>query len=559
MKKIYHKLIVAAMFLLSASPSFAQSVEYFWDNDPGVGYGTKLGDIADTGGSITANLDASKLAVGVHRLGLRALNDSLFSQTYYRSFYVPPKVEKVYRIEYSWDKAAALGQGESLNFTPGNAIDLTEKLSTVSLSAGMHTLYIQALTEDHHSSTYSRSFYVIPTPHAVKAIEYFFDTDPGVGHATQMAAATTGDSLKMAFSIDTEGLEDGVHHIGIRTLTDGTWSSTYYRQFLVSSTVDNYITRVEYFWNDDDPGYGKAHTVDITPGEEVTVDFEADMTSLGKGPHRLGLRAQTGSQGWSNNYFVTDIPFEGWDALQEYLNSLRDTEDSFNGSVYTRQFLNLNWHALYVPFSLKYSDWAAHFDVARINAFYQYDDDEDGVVDRQVLEAIIMQPNNGSLRPNYPYLIRAKEVGTYSFNVDASTVVPQQINSVSCSTLEAQYTFTGNYKDMDGLKSADIYRLQGSSLSIPNKDDEVLPPYRWYLNVDNLGNQLNASAKKMQIRIKDDATGINETTVCNNDELPGERKVYDMSGRRIDIKAGVPLSTLPKGVYIANNMKIIIK
>ena len=244
------------------------------------------------------------------------------------------------------------------------------------------------------------------------------------------------------------------------------------------------------------------------------------------------------------------------DELQEYLNSLIDTEDNYAGNIYQRQFLNRDWQALYLPFSLSYSDWSAHFDVARINAFYQYDDDEDGVVDRQVLEAIIVRPGNGNLKANHPYLIRAKSKDTFQFNVDPSKMEGEQINSISCSTVEAKYTFTGNYLDMTGLKSAERYRIRGGSLSIPESDEEVLPPYRWYLTIDDLGNQLQPSAAKVRLRIVGDET---PTSIDNMepDGITGTQKAFDISGRQIDVDAS--LSTLPKGIYIINNKKYIVK
>ena len=458
-------------------------------------------------------------------------------------------------VEYFWDIDPGVGKGQVLQNLTGTNTTVTTLLDIGSLPTGLHTLGIRAVNDNWFSSTYYRQFYVPDKSYSVNAVEYFFDNDPGVGKATRMAISFVGDSLNMAFEVNTEGLSDGVHKIGIRTLTDGTWSATKVRQFLVRSVLENDVIRLEYFWNND-PGEGNGIVVDITPSKEVNVDFEADMTDLAEGTHTLGLRAQSSSQGWSLPYMTTGIEFEGWDALQEYLNSLIDTEDNYAGNIYQRQFLNRDWQALYLPFSLSYSDWSAHFDVARINAFYQYDDDEDGIVDRQVLEAIIVRPGNGDLKANHPYLIRAKSKDTFQFNVNPSKVEGEQINSISCSTVEAKYTFTGNYSDMTGLKSAERYRIRGGSLSIPESDEEVLPPYRWYLTIDDLGNQLQPSAAKVGLRIVGDET---PTSIGNmeTDVMTKSQKAFDISGRQIDVDAS--LSTLPKGIYIINNKKFIVK
>ena len=92
----------------------------------------------------------------------------------------------------------------------------------------------------------------------------------------------------------------------------------------------------------------------------------------------------------------------------------------------------------------------------------------------------------------------------------------------------------------------------GGSLFIPTQDDEVLPPYRWYATIN--------SQDKAKVRIKfvDDATGIEMMSV-DNEESIGDRRIYDLSGRRINVREGVRFSSLPKGVYIINNKKYIIK
>ncbi|MBR1789552.1 MAG: hypothetical protein IJ762_10270 [Bacteroidaceae bacterium] len=553
MKRFYQTLWAVGLSLSLAAPVGAQQrVEYFWDEDPGVGLGTVLKSFTGAEATATAQLDVSTFTPGIHRLGLRVLNGEHFSSTCYRSFFVPAPEETVTRIEYAWDNIPAPGKGTALTFTPGTTVELTRQLSVSGLSEGIHTLYLQARSVSHPSSVYERVFYVPPTAHRVEAVEYFFDTDPGVGRGTRMAATLTGDELAMAFELPTGTLSEGIHHLGLRTLTDGTWSETKYRQFLVRTQVENYVTRFEYFWNTD-PGYGQGHYVDITPGKEVTLDFEADMTDLPEGTHALGLRAQSGSRGWSTTSWVTGIEFEGWDNLQEYLNSLEDTEDTYAGGTYTRQYRNTDWQPLYVPFSLRYSDWADRFEVARINAFYQYDDDEDGVVDRQVLEAIKVTARNGDLRPNHPYLIRARWKDRYSFTPDASRTAAEQIQSVSCSTVEARYTFTGTYTPLTGMKSADIYRLRGGSLSVPETDEEVLPPFRWYLTIDDLGNQLQPSASEVKLQVLDfgDPTSVGDPMSADPME---NADCYDLSGRRM-----ADGQMKKKGIYIINHKKVFVK
>ena len=550
-KKTFCSQTYTRAFFIPEATEQITRIEYSWDKEKALGKGTALSfSTNDNVALASKELSVGSLTPGLHTLYVRTLSTKHYSASYARLFFIPEPEQQVTRMEYSWDKDVAPGKGTPLQYTVSNDTAwFGPSLSVKNLSAGIHTLYLRTLSGGLCSQTYTRSFYVPAQAHNVEAIEYWFDNDPGVGKATRMAATLTTDTLKTAFDVSTDNLADGIHLIGLRTLTDGTWSETKVRRFLVRSQMEGYITRVEYFWNND-PGAGNGYMVDITPGEEVSIDFEADMTELGEGPHTLGLRARSGSKGWSPASFVSGIAFEGWDNLQEYLNSLIDTEDVLTGSQYSRQFPNKDWHALYVPFSLSYSDWSAHFDVARINAFYQYDEDEDGIVDRQVLEAILVKPANGSLKPNYPYLIRAKQKGTFNLTLDPAKRVAEEINSVSCSTMEARYTFTGNYSDMTGMKSDSKYRLRGTSLSIPDSDEEVLPPYRWYMTIDDLGNQLQPSASYVRICI----LGEDGTTVI--DDIDAEESItsaYDLSGRKVNE------SQMRKGIYIINNKKRIVK
>lgn len=556
MKRLYNNILAIALSAIITTPVWAQQkVEYFWDTDPGLGKGQVLQSFTGSEAIVSASLDASKLSAGIHHLGLRALNDGRFSATYYRSFYVPPQVEKITRIEYAWDSAPALGKGKKLTFTSGSIVDLTQNLSVKGLKAGMHTLYIRALSTNHHSLTYTRSFYVPPTEHKVNAVEYYFDNDPGVGKATRMAESMgeSDDELKMAFDVNTDGLSEGVHYIGIRTLTDATWSDTKIRQFLVRKVENDEVVRLEYFWNND-PGFGKAYSVDITPGKEVTIDFEADMTALPEGTHSLGLRAQSKSGHWSAITSVYDILFEGWDPLQEYLNSLHDTQDVLAAGNYTRQFLNTDWQALYVPFSLNYSDWSDLFEVASLSKFCQYDDDADGETERQELEAVILRSGSATLKANHPYLIRAKEPGTYSIPVDDSKMVAEKVNTVIYKADAARMSIIGNYSNRDGLNSADLYRLMGGSLFVPTNDEEVLPPYRWYAKIETTDQK-----SKVRIKFVDSTTGIESFSNKMNDNTLDCRKIYDLLGRRVIVSEDAKLSSLPKGVYIINNKKVIIK
>lgn len=130
-------------------------------------------------------------------------------------------------------------------------------------------------------------------------VEYFWDTDPGLGSATALSVSnydeTTG-TYSVTFDANAAGLSHGLHKLGMRAKSADYWSPTIFGYVMVAS--DNiYADRVEYFW-DTDPGYGKATPVTITTGDDATmVTFDVNVAGLDEGIHALCFRSY--AAGWS--------------------------------------------------------------------------------------------------------------------------------------------------------------------------------------------------------------------------------------------------------------------
>ncbi len=255
--------------------------------------------------------------------------------------------------------------------------------------------------------------------------------------------------------------------------------------------------------------------------------------------YSVGLSAANSSSGNSN------------DDLQDYLDSFVDQPDILTQTTYTRQFLNTDWQSLYVPFSLSYSDWSTDFEIAQLKGLNSYDDNSDGTVDRQELVATVMTATDGDLQANHPYLIRAKQKGTYTLYPGAARMVAQNANSTVYTNLRV----TGSYTDLKGMKSARQYRLAGGSLWIPNSDDDVLRPFRWYATI-----LIAHTSSPVIMRIISGTTSVTyPVTIYGDDEQVGRRQVYDLSGRRVHISENTRLSSLPKDVYLIDGRKVIVK
>lgn len=66
------------------------------------------------------------------------------------------------------------------------------------------------------------------------------------------------------------------------------------------------IVQAEYFVNDD-PGYGNATDIPVSPGTDVTLNFIANTAGLEKGVHTLFIRAKDDNGAWStvvNRHFL---------------------------------------------------------------------------------------------------------------------------------------------------------------------------------------------------------------------------------------------------------------
>ena len=130
--------------------------------------------------------------------------------------------------------------------------------------------------------------------------EYFIDADPGFGNGIQIPV-TAGSDITLDFSVDLTTVDDGFHVLYFRARDDsGRWSISYSRPFYKLSPVAIApdITAMEYFI-DSDPGFGNGTTIVISPGQDVTTDFAADLSDIEEGFHVLYMRGRDMNGTWS--------------------------------------------------------------------------------------------------------------------------------------------------------------------------------------------------------------------------------------------------------------------
>ena len=230
----------------------------------------------------------------------------------------------------------------------------------------------------------------------------------------------------------------------------------------------------------------------------------------------------------------------------------RESDAEGVAAFYTRNFTNVNWQALYLPFSLKYEDWKDDFEMAYINGIIQRDNDDDGEIDETELEIIKMK--KGSTQPNAPYLIRAKTKGKKTFFIKNTTVYAAESGSVDCSTTIAKYTIIGTYSPIpsETMIANNYYGMGGGEL-IQSDGSNGLMPFRWYMKVESRDYSkysVKNAAKSISIKVLDEeeTTGVAELQTANSNS-----SVYDINGRKVNE------NSLKPGIYVKNGKKFVVK
>jgi hypothetical protein len=253
----------------------------------------------------------------------------------------------------------------------------------------------------------------------------------------------------------------------------------------------------------------------------------------------------------------------GFSNIKEFTSiSLNDNSNAYTRNTqiddadvsYTRDFSKY-WEPLYIPFSLKYEDWKDDFEIAYINAIHQYDTNDDGDIDKTVLEFVKIK--SGTTYPNTPYIIRAKEKGKKTLSAKYVTLYESDVNQIKCSTTAQEFIFTGNYKKVSTMDLmayyTNKYTMHLGDINYINLITGV-GAYRWYMERESRNTVYgiinnSANAKEISINVVGE-----ETTGIANIQLPSTNtQTYDLNGRKVNE------NNLKPGMYVKNGRKVVIR
>ena len=333
-------------------------------------------------------------------------------------------------------------------------------------------------------------------------------------------------------------VENGVINIGILAFSD--CSS------LTSVEIPNSVTTIETYAFKGCTSLTSITFKRSTPPEFWENVFEGVNKSISIYVPAYSIDAYKKVLGFSNIQAIPPVILTDNEA---YTN---DSQLDGADVTYSRNFTNVNWQAIYLPFSLKYEDLKDDFELAYINTVRQYDRDKDGVIDETAMEIVKMK--SGSTAPNRPYLIRAKSKGEKTITVKDVTVSASENKSIDCSTTIAKFTITGTYNEIpsETMIANDYYGMGGGKL-IKSDGSNGLKPFRWYMKVESRDYSkysVKNAAKAITIKVLDEE----ETTGIANIQHPSPNtQIFDINGRKVNEKA------LKPGIYIKNGRKFVVK
>lgn len=237
--------------------------------------------------------------------------------------------------------------------------------------------------------------------------------------------------------------------------------------------------------------------------------------------------------------------------------------------VFHRTFNKEKWNSLILPVSMNAKQLAAAFGDGTLISKY------DKVEGRYILfEPITSETNGVILEANVPYIICPKkdpemvENKTYNTGDNIVKIITGPVYSVTGinytdQTAKLRYddnanctvmTHHGSYERPTAVPTGS-YMLNGGDLYHTAREHNVKAYRCWLEENSSAGSKPAGFSLQMAFSkpFDDTSTGIR---VIEENALTGAKGIYSISGMRMNQRNG---GSLPKGIYIINNKKVIVK
>lgn len=219
----------------------------------------------------------------------------------------------------------------------------------------------------------------------------------------------------------------------------------------------------------------------------------------------------------------------------------------------TKTFSSTGWNAFFVPFDFTLTaEMLNDFEFAKLYAVIA--ENNAPVVNFKTVAA------NDKISAYSPYLIKAKTAGSHSLNVGAVTYKSNAGEPPYTATIDEIYTF---YPVMENTYTAvekGYYLDSKQNCFVYNENEKAyIPPLTYYMtmwdkNAKDYIVSTSGGASKVKFCVigEDEPTGITDMV---DDAANASGKIYNLQG----VVVGNTTEGLPKGVYIKNGRKIIVK
>lgn len=219
----------------------------------------------------------------------------------------------------------------------------------------------------------------------------------------------------------------------------------------------------------------------------------------------------------------------------------------------TKTFSSTGWNAFFVPFDFTLTaEMLNDFEFAKLYAVIA--ENNAPVVNFKTVAA------NDKISAYSPYLIKAKTAGSHSLNVGAVTYKSNAGEPPYTATIDEIYTF---YPVMEityiAAKHGYYLNSEQNSFVYNAHPKAYIQPLKYYMTIQDRATMSyiepdNGGASKAKICVigEDEPTGITDLV---DEAASASGKVYNLQG----VVVGNTTEGLPKGVYIKNGRKIIVK
>lgn len=222
----------------------------------------------------------------------------------------------------------------------------------------------------------------------------------------------------------------------------------------------------------------------------------------------------------------------------------------------TKNYTNTGWNAFFVPFDFTLTEeMLKDFEFATLYATALENGNGSPAISYKKMKA------GDKIAAFFPCLIKAKATGElklYFSEVDYKSI--KGVTPKDCSSITELYTFHPVMENTYIAAKHGYYLNSKQNSFVYNIHPEAyIQPLRYYMTIQDRGDMsyiepANGGASKVKICVigEDEPTGITDLV---DDAANASGKVYNLQG----VVVGNTTEGLPKGVYIKNGRKIIVK